>query len=224
MKKLLTILFTLLMVVTLAGCNKVTAKNNFQDYMDADLDTELELVVTIQDIEPWWDGKITLYCRDNDGGYLLYETPCATEEEAEALVPGTMLKVTGVKSEWAGELELVDTKYEIVKGKGKIYDAVDFTSLIGNDAELAKHITEKGLFKNLTVVSYDKAEGKDGYLLVKDANGTEITFVVRRYLTPDGSEVANAVAELKAGDVVDLEAYVYWYNAPESRITKVVKH
>ena len=241
MKKLLTVLLGVLMVLSLAGCGEKqevsqpteeltdpapTAANTYADFIDAEDQTELELLMSVQDHESWWDGKVTVYAQDDNGGYLCYEMLC-DEATANAMTPGTLIRVKGYKTEWSGELELVDASCEIIAGgyDGKVYEAEDLTSLIGNNDELAKHMNKKALFKDLTVVSYEAmTSDSDGYLNVTDANGTEITFVVRRYLTPEGSDVANTVAALAAGDVVDLTTFLYWYEAPQARIIEVVKH
>lgn len=248
MKKLLTILLGVLMLFSLVGCGKKeennnssntntnnqeqlipeppTAANTYADFVAAANDTELELLMSVQAHESWWDGKVTVYAQDDNGGYLVYEM-LADEATANALTPGTLIRVKGYKSEWSGEIELVDATCEIIVGAydGKVYDAEDLTSLIGNNDELAKHMNAKAAFKNLTVVSYDAmTSDSDGYLNVTDANGTAITFVVRRYLTPEGSDVANAVAALAAGDVIDLTSFLYWYEGPQARIIEVVKH
>ena len=245
MKKLLTVLLAMLMVLTLAGCSKeegtdtdtdvepvepVTAKNTYADFVAAEVDTELELIMSVQAHESWWDGKCTIYGQDDDGGYLVYEAAC-DEATAESLVEGTLIKVTGYKAEWSGELELADATIEVLEDAGKVYDFEDLTSLIGNNDELANHMNEKASFKNLTVVNYTynwdgsgTRDNSDVYLNVTDENGTEIVFVVRRYLTTPDSEIFQAVEALQAGDVVDLDTYLYWYEGPQARIFGVNKH
>ena len=245
MKKLLTVLLGVLMVFSLAACGSKeeapvedltnpcpTAANTYADYVAAENDTELELLMSVQDHESWWDGKVTVYAQDDDGGYLCYDMAC-DEATANALTPGTKIKVNGYKAEWSGELELVDATCEIIAGScdGKIYDAEDVTALIGNNDELAKHMNKKILTKNLTVVDYvynwdgsGTRDDSDIYLHLTDANGTPITFAVRRYLTDNTTEVFKAVEALQAGDVVDLTSYLYWYEEPQARIIGVEKH
>ena len=250
MKKLFTVLLTMIMVITLVGCGSktsdepvvedtpttdeelvpepVTAKNTYADFEAAELNTELELLMSVQATEAWWDGKITVYGQDDNGGYLVYELACPEQKDADVLLPGTLIRVTGYKSEWSGEVELTDATYEFVDvggNAGKIYDPVDLTDLIGNNDELIKYMNQKASFKNLTVVEYTEVTSdSDGYLKVTDANGTEISFVVRRYLTSPESDLAKTVASFAAGDVIDLTAFVYWYEGPEARIIEAVKH
>lgn len=245
MKKLLTVLLGVLMVLSLAGCGSKeeapvedltepcpTAANTYADFVAAANDTELELLMSVQDHESWWDGKVTVYAQDDEGGYLCYDM-AADEATANAMVPGTLIRVKGYKAEWSGELELADATCEIIAGgcDGKIYDAEDVTALIGNNEELAKHMNKKALFKNLTVVSQSynwdgsgTRDDSDIYLYLTDANGVNITFTVRRYLTDNTTDVFKAVEALQPGDVVDLTAYLYWYEEPQARIIEVVKH
>ena len=244
MKKLLTVLLGVLMVLSLAGCGSKdapvedltekcpTAANTYADYVAAANDTELELLMSVQGHESWWDGKVTVYAQDDDGGYLCYDM-AADQATAEAMTPGTLIKVKGYKAEWSGELELADATCEIIAGgcDGKVYDAEDVTALIGNNDELAKHMNKKTLFKNLTVVSQSynwdgsgTRDDSDIYLYLTDANGVAITFTVRRYLTDNTTDVYKAVEALQPGDVVDLTAFLYWYEEPQARIIEVNKH
>ena len=39
-----------------------------------------------------------------------------SEEDYEKLVPGVKIRVTGYKSEWSGEVELMDATFEFVEG------------------------------------------------------------------------------------------------------------
>lgn len=241
MKKLLTVLFAMSMVLSLAGCKEketvtpvdeqvVTAKNSYADFVAAANETELELLMSVQGHESWWDGKCTIYAQDDDGGYLLYEAKC-DEDTVKALTEGTLIKVVGYKAEWSGELELADATFEVLAAGGKVYEAEDLTSLIGQDDELAKHMNKKAAFKNLTVVDYTynwdgsgTRDNSDVYLNVTDENGTAIVFIVRRYLTGPDSEIFQAVEALQAGDVIDLVTFLYWYEGPQARIIELNKH
>lgn len=248
MKKLLTILLGVLMVLSLAACGNnnqqeqqqedeplvdpaPTAKDDYASFDAAEVYSDVELLMSVQDHESWWDGKVTLYGQDDDGGYFVYEASC-DEATANALTPGTLIRVKGEKTQWPeedGEVEIThgenDCTIEIIAGgyDGKVYEPTDLTDLLGNNDELRKHMNVKAAFKNLTVVEPLSTDG-DGYLAVKDANGNDVTFVVRRYLTPEDSEVATTAAALQAGDVIDVVAYVYWYLGPQPRMIEITKH
>ena len=46
---------------------------------------------------------------------------------------------------------------------------------------------------------------------------------MERYLTDPETEVYKAFADLKEGDVVDVEGFLYWYEGVNTHITAVAK-
>ena len=195
---------------------------NHADYIAADKDTEVQIEMYVQDHQSWWDNKITVYAADKDGAYFVYEMACS-EEDAAKLVPGTKIAVHGYKGDWAGEIEIMDATFEIVEG-GDTYiaEAVDVTELLGTE-ELINHQNEKVLFKGLEVVSitYKNDEPGDDIYVKVAKDGAEYDFCVERYLTGPETEVYAAVGALKAGDIVDIEGFLYWYNGVNTHITAV---
>ena len=64
------------------------------------------------------------------------------------------------------------------------------------------------------------SEGDDLYFnAAKD--GKVYTFVVESYLCGPDSDVYKAVKELKAGDTIDMEGFLYWYEGMQPHITSV---
>ena len=53
-------------------------------------------------------------------------------------------------------------------------------------------------------------------------NGETYSFTVESSLCGPDTDVYKAVKDLKIGDVVDLEGFLYWYNDPNPHITAVV--
>ena len=76
----------------------------YEEYMAADLDSEVVIEAYVQAKQSWWEDKATLYTQDQDGAYFIYNAACSEEDYAK-LVPGTKIKVTGYKTEWSGEVE-----------------------------------------------------------------------------------------------------------------------
>ena len=117
----------------------------------------------------------------------------------------------------------MDATFEIIDGS-YIADAFDATELLGTD-ELINHQNEKVSFTGLTVekVEYQNGEagsGNDIYVtLSKD--GASYDFCVEAYLTGPDSDVYTTAGALKAGDVVDIEGFLYWYNGVNTHITSV---
>ena len=198
----------------------------YAEYAAAEVDDPVVIEAYVQANQSWWDGKLTVYAQDKDGAYFIYNMACASQEDADKLVPGTKIKVSGFKAEWAGEIEISDATYEIVAGDSYVAEPVDVTELLGTDALIEKQ-NQKVAFKGMTVESEalykwdgSGAEGDDLYFNVS-VNGNTYTFTVESYLCGADTEVYKAVKALKKGDVVDMEGFLYWYEGVNPHITAV---
>ena len=187
--------------------------------------------------QSWWDdegqGKATLYTQDPDGAYFIYELPIE-ENDYKKLKEGTKIQVTGYKSEWSGEVEVTDaSNYKIENGTW-VAEAADATNSLGDEDALLKMQNQKVSFKNLTIAASDDG-GDTAYLYNYDGSGTDgddlyfkasndtgtYTFTVESYLCDKDSDVYKTVKELKVGDTVDMEGYLYWYEGVNPHITSV---
>ena len=169
------------------------------------------------------DNKITVYLQDPDGAYFIYELQC-TEEDAAKLTKGVKIKVTGFKGAWAGEVEVMDGTFEFVESEKWIAPVFDATALLGTD-ELIEHQNEFVCFKGMTIesIEYKNGEPGDDIYVNLSKDGKTYSFCVERYLTAPGTDVYEAFATLKAGDVVDVEGFLYWYEGVNTHITAVSK-
>ena len=242
MKKITAILILAMTVSALTACGagggsgedkKGEGVMTYAEYEAADLNSEVTVETYIQGANAWWDGKITLYTQDKDGAYFIYELPCS-EEDAAKLVPGTKIKVKGYKSEWSGEVEIVDGTYEIEDGS-YIAPAKDVTDLLGKD-ELIKNINQFVSFKGLTIEASTDADGNEAPFLYNwDGSGEEgndvyfnvskdgqtYTFLVRSYLTGPDTDVYKTAKTLKVGDTIDCDGFLYWYEGANPHITSI---
>ncbi len=195
----------------------------YAEYKAAELQTEVVIECYVQATQSWWDNKITVYAADPDGAYFIYEMACS-EDDAKRLVPGTKIKVSGVKGEWSGEVEVMDPTFEFVDDVTYISEAKDLTAELGKDT-LIDNQNAKATFKDMTVkaVSFkNDAPGDDIYVtLSKD--GADYEFCVEFYLTGTETDVYKTVSALVAGDVIDVECFLYWYNGANPHITAVTK-
>lgn len=242
MKKIFALLLALCMVFALCACGRnaaapetpANAKSEgvmtYAEYAAAAVDDPVVIETYVQAHQSWWDGKVTVYSQDQDGAYFLYNMACS-EEDAAKLVPGQKIKVTGFKGEWSGEVEVVDATFEFVDGDTFIAEPADLTDLLGKE-ELINHQNELVSFKGLTVA--DKGDGaaylykwdgsgEDGDDLYFDVtfNGETYSFTVESYLCGAGTEVYEAVKNLKVGDTIDVEGFMYWYEGPQPHVTAV---
>ena len=226
MKKLFAIILTLTCALALAGFSKCGADKKsqgvmtFEEYSNAAVDSEVTIEAYVQAHQSWWDNKITVYAADKEGAYFLYEMACS-EEDAAKLTPGTKIKAKGFKSEWSGEVEIVDATFEIEDGS-YIAEPEDLTSLLGTD-DLIKHQNCLGLFKDLTVksVAYKNEEPGDDIYVTFTKDGKDYDFCLEYYLNGSDQAFYDQVGSLTEGQVCDVEGFVYWYEGPNPHITKV---
>lgn len=238
MKKLISVAIVLALVLALAGCSsndgsdkKSEGVMTYAEYDSAAIDAPVVIETFVQAKQSWWDNKATVYTQDADGAYFLFEMACSEADYAK-LVPGTKIKVTGYKSEWAGEIEVVDATFEIESGSTFVAKAEDVTSLLANESELIKKQNKFVAFKDMTVEACadgsaflykwdgSGADGDDLYFNVS-ADGKTYTFTVESYLCDNTTDVYKAIKNLKVGDKVDMEGFLYWYEGINPHITSV---
>ena len=263
MKKVFAILMSFLLALTMVACSSETPTETttptdtteptettetvepidaskvitYDEYVAAELDTEVVVETYVQATQSWWEDQITIYSQDKDGGaYFIYNAAC-TEEDAAKLVPGTKILVQGYKTEWAGEVEIIDGRFEILEDDTYVAEAVDVTEELGTDSLIEKQ-NQKVSFTGLTVEPSIDAEGNEvAYLYNYDGSGTRednndlyfnvsyngetYTFVVESYLCNNESDVYKAVEALNVGDVIDCEGFLYWYDGVNPHITSV---
>ena len=243
MKKIIAMMLALVTLLCCAACGDTTpaedptAKSEgvmtYAEYDAAALDSQVVIETYVQAKQSWWDNKATVYTQDGDGAYFLYSMACSEEDFAK-LVPGQKIKVTGYKAAWSGEVEVVDATFEIVEGNW-IAPVMDATALLGTE-DLIKHQNKYVSFKGMTVEASKDASGADVAFLYNwdgsgqdgndlyfnvSLNGQTYTFCVESYLCDNTTEVYAAVKNLKIGDKIDLEGYLYWYEGAQPHIIKV---
>ena len=202
---------------------------SYADFTAAAVDDPVCVETYVQAKQSWWDDKATVYTQDKDGAYFLYNMACSEADYAK-LVPGQKLRVTGYKAEWSGEVEIVDASFELLDGDSFTATPVDVTDLLGKD-ELVAHQNQLVSFKGMTVEAYDEngaafaykneADKTDDLYFKVSKDGQTYDFCVEYYLCNEETDVYKAVENLKVGDTVDLEGFLYWYEGPNPHITAV---
>lgn len=254
MKKFLVLLLAAAMVLSLSGCQKaedsafdkeketLNVKSEgvmtYAEYMAAPMDSEVVIEAYVQGHQSWWNDTINVYAQDEDGGYFMYNMACS-EADAEKLVDGTKIKVTGYKSEWSGEIEIIDATFEIVEMQYLwTFVGETVTDKLGTD-ELEQYMNMKVCFYGMTVEPSVDPDGNEvAFLYNWDGSGTHddnsdlyfnvsyngntYTFTVESYLCDNTTDVYAAVENLQIGDVIDMEGFLYWYNGPNPHITEVI--
>ena len=257
MKRLFSLLLTLALTFVLVGCGtKTTAKPaekttekptqattteaqtkvySYEEYIALKDGTQNVTIESyIQAKTSVWE-KINLYLVDNNGGaYYVYDLPIDQTKYDEFAI-GKKIRVTGTKTSWSGEVELIDATYEFLEGT-YIAEAQDLTQKFSDVNELLKKQNVFAKFEGLTVTASKDAEGNDVAWLYKwNGSGEEgddlyfnvtlgettYSFLVESYLCDKDSDVYKAVKALTVGAKVNIEGFLYWYNNPQMHVTKV---
>ena len=205
-----------------------------EQFLAAEVGSTCTIEAYVQAWQGWWNNQITLYLQDRDGGYFVYNASC-TQENANKLTKGCKIRVTGEKTDYNGMIEIYGTDgaatFEFVEGGDTfIATATDVTALYNNTQELVAHQNEFVAVKGLTVqsVSFKNAEtaeeaSDDIYIVVKLGDNNH-DLCIEVYLTGTSTDVYGVAKTLAAGDVIDIEGFLYWYNnADNIHVTGITK-
>ncbi len=183
----------------------------------------------VQDRQDWWNGTVTVYAQDPDGGYFLFDLACPLED-GPGLTPGRKIRVSGLKSVYRGHAEIIQGSFSFVDAEPWLAEPEDVTELLGTE-ELILRQNRLVTFRDMTVEPYDESgaafaykdpEGQTDDLLFKvSRDGAVYEFCVEFYLRGSDTEVYRTVETLRVGDRVDLEGFLYWDEGPDPHITAV---
>ncbi len=203
------------------------------EYIAAPVDSPVCIETYVQAHQSWWDNKVTVYAQSEDGAYFLYNMECS-EEDAAKLTEGTKIRVNGFKTEWSGEVEVAEgATFEILEGS-YVAPAQDITGGL-SASNLIDWQNAKIKISDLTVEAANDAgdaflynwdgsgaagNNNDLYFNVSDGTNT-YTFTVESYLCGEETEVYQTVTNLKVGDTIDVEGFLYWYNGMQPHVTSV---
>ena len=231
MKKITAIALVLVMMLSIAACAPTTENPadstpetpastamTHAEFLAAANNDPVEVEAYVQATQSWWDNKIVVYAMDKSfGGYIAYNLTC-TEDDAAKLTPGTKINIKGYKTFYKGMPEIAEgATFTVVEGADTfVAPAEIMTNLLGKK-ELLDKVGALGAFQGLTVKSItykNDAPGDDIYVSFTLGDAT-YDFCVERYLTDPETDVYKAFVngEVKVGDVVDVQGFVYWYDA-----------
>jgi hypothetical protein len=213
---------------------------SYEQFLQAEDGSRVCVEAYVQAAQTWKNGGITLYLQDRDhGAYYAYDITCG-EADAELLsIPGTKIRLEGIKANWSGETEIVSGDYEILADESFITEPENVTELLGK-SELAEHMNEKVAFRGLKIIGsktradepekpflYDwndlgSAESNSDLCFSAELNGAVCDFCVESDLCGNHTDVYKTVQGLQIGDVIDCEAFLYWYEgAANPHVTTV---
>ena len=224
-------------VKTASALKKSEGAMTHEEYREAEIDSDVVIDAYVQQLSyNETDGYMNLFLMDLDGAYYAYRMNVEADQ-AEKIKLGTRLKVSGIKIAWSGEVEISDGKYEILDDCF-IAPCLD-ASLFINDAEALERIMNaRILLEGAVVAPSIDADAKEQPFLYKwNGSGTEgddiyfnivyganlLTVTVESDECGAETEVYKAVQQLKVGDVIDIKAFLYWYEGPQPHVYEVNK-
>lgn len=179
----------------------------YGEYLAAEPGENVTLLCYVQGCQDWREDRITIFAQDHDGGYYLRGMKCGFRE-ARQLVPGTKIKVTGNKYvDQLGNTWIADGSFQILDGSW-IPKPASITHWIEND-EILEHQYKKIRMKGLKVVSAEFFADEDVYYFQLQQANQCCEAAVIGYMVGTHSDAYNAAGLLQAGDVVDVEAFLY---------------
>ncbi|MBQ6479404.1 MAG: hypothetical protein IJI44_08610 [Erysipelotrichaceae bacterium] len=191
MKKLLTVLLGLMMILSLSACKKQEEPQvdpepaptddvvvmNYGEYAAAELGSKVVIEAYVQAAQSYWNGA-KLYLQDKDGAYFVYcdgkgEDINLSEEDYGKLVPSV-----DYSAGWTGLCDGTKVRVEGVKSEwsGEVEIAEATVTILEGEKwvaeaedvtallgsdELADHMNKKVKFSGLTVAASKDAEGND---------------------------------------------------------------
>ncbi len=204
-----------------------TAKDDYYSFHEAAVDSEVEVLMYVQGHQAYWEdngqGVMTIYGNDGIGGYFVYNGKI-DKEQADAIEEGTLVKVTGVKSEWSGEVEITDATIEVYPScEEKVFDVLDVTDVMNDTETLTECMNQKVAINGLEVVEVTKKDSESDPDLYIECKLGELTvnLCVENYLTGPDTDVYQAAESLEAGNVIDVEGFLYWYEGANPHVTSI---
>ena len=233
MKKVLALVLAVAMLLCcVSAFAEEAAVMSYADFVAAEVDTAVVVEAYVQSAAYNAEyGNVCLFLADQDGAYYVYRATC-DDALAAQLTVGTKVKVAGFKSEWSGEVEIVDVSSIEVEEGTYVAEAVDVTAELASDTLIEK-INQLVAVKDAVVADYNGAAfsyawdgsgaaGANSDLYFNVTVGDAVyTFTVESDECPEGSDVYTAVTNLKVGDTIDLEGFLYWYNGAQLHVHTV---
>lgn len=190
---------------------------NYDEYMAAPMNETVTIHAYVQakeDLLEDEDGNdtVTLYLQDKDGGYYVYDMPIL-EMDYDHLKKGQEMYITGTKTQWEGEIEIIEaSSYRIGNGSW-ISEPVDIDDIYMDEEALQTHMNQLVSLKDLTVTDIQLPDQEGGDInIICTKDDISIPLVIVSALYDEDSDEYTQAENLLQGDTVDVQGFLYWYN------------
>lgn len=189
---------------------------NYKEYMAAPMNQKVTIHSYVQakeDLLEDEDGNdtVTLYLQDKDGGYYVYEMPIL-EMDYDNLKKGQEIYVTGTKTEWDGETEIIESSsYRIGSGSWTA-QPLHIDDIFSDVDALKEHMNQLVSLKDITVTDIQLPEQEGGDInIICTKDDISIPVVIVSSLYDENSDEYTQAENLQAGDMIDVQGFLYWY-------------
>jgi len=235
MKKILSLVLAIAMLLCVAVAEEAAAPMTYEEFLAAELDSPVTVKTYIQLIAyNAAYGTASMFLGDEEGAYFVYRMAC-DEALAAELYEGAPVIVSGEKTEWSGEVEIIDATIELLDEEGALFESENINEVLGTeDIDLYKNALVT--VSDVTVVAYNEAG--DAFSYNWDGSGaagsnsdlyfnvqlgdTVYSMTVESDECAEGTDVYTAVTSLKVGDVIDVTGFLYWYNGAQIHVNEVI--
>ena len=246
MKRIITVLLVMSLVLGLAACGQQNNNNSsgpkamtYEEYMAAadEAKVVIEGYVQVYAYSAQYNNVNMFIMDDNGGAYYAYRADCSADQ-AKKLTEGLHVRVSGNKGNFKGEIEIQEhCTFEVLSGT-KIYPAADISDSLNNYKALEAMMNQKVAVRGLVVEDIYDGDGKEAAFLYNwdgsgqaganndvyfnaSYNGVTYNFVVESDEFAEGTDTYVSATRFSVGDVIDIEAFMYWYNGPNMHVSKI---
>ena len=185
--------------------------SDYEKFLATDDNMMVFVDTYVQATTPWADDRVNIYAQSEDGAYYLYHTACPPVD-AEKLVPGTKIRISGYKSSKFGGATIEDGIFQVLEDEEpRIFEAQDISALLGPQEateELALLINSLVRIPQLTVVKAAEQQEDGDLIFYASVNGTTYMYKVEADLTDSSTTLYQSVQNLAVDDVFGLEAFL----------------
>ena len=201
----------------------------YEEFMNAEIGSTVTVESNVQAVQKHADGTVSLYLQDADGGAYYVSSMTCTPDQANTFTKGARIIVSGEFALVNDHIEIGGSvRFQMVDGGTKyVAPATEIEYEYYYYHEFANYMNMRVTLDGIVISRIELADGAasagesddDIYVFVRLKDGTELCFCVERDLMGPETELYQVCGHLQAGQTVNLEGFLYWYNGAYLHIT-----
>ena len=218
--------------------NELVPVMNEQEFAAAENGSPVTVDTYVQAKHAYHEEESTtcLYTQNEEGAYFVVDLPI-TQYDYNRLEEGQQIRVSGIKSEASGAVQITEATCQIGDGS-YIAEAMDVTDLLGTE-ELQQYQNRKVVFRDMVSVDIEDVGGDlirflynsegtgdtgDDLYFCMEKDGQAYTFMVEADLCGPDTELYQMIENFEIDEeaILDLEGYLCWNDGPLPHITSMI--